>query len=94
MKCKKCQGENFEHKLVTFSNGTEHVEIRCFDCNTHNGYQAQNRPIRPNAKMPFGKYKGKTIAEIAAADPYYALWCSKNLDKKFQDAFLQVITVH
>lgn len=32
-----------------------------------------------DCKMPYGKYKGKTIREVFESDPYYLLWCWNNI---------------
>ena len=34
--------------------------------------------------MPFGKYKGKTIAEIRRIDPNYLKWLKSNTSFKIQ----------
>jgi hypothetical protein len=32
-------------------------------------------------KMPIGKYKGRTIGQIALADPEYLAWCAETMDR-------------
>jgi uncharacterized protein (DUF3820 family) len=31
-------------------------------------------------KMPFGKYKGQTLAMVRIRDTGYVFWCAENLD--------------
>lgn len=38
--------------------------------------------------MPFGKYKGESVADIVASDPGYAEWAIENLqDPKIRERF-------
>ncbi len=41
---------------------------------------------KPNFVLPFGKYKGKTLAEIYASDPQYVLWLAES-DRYFRIDF-------
>lgn len=78
MKCKQCGSVNLNESEKIFSNGTKHLELRCQDCNAHNGFKAQN--INPHEfEMPFGKYKGYTLGNIVAMDREYVNWMLKNI---------------
>jgi len=39
-------------------------------------------PLPADTEIDFGKHSGKTVAEIADADPGYAEWAAENLDDK------------
>lgn len=41
---------------------------------------------KPDFVLPFGKYKGKTLAEIYASDPKYVLWLAES-DRNFRIDF-------
>lgn len=76
--CKFCNSKKIALNEKTFSNGTIHLEMKCEDCNKHNGYAPQN--IEPNKfTMPFGKFKGKTFVEIDMEDPDYVRWIAENI---------------
>lgn len=42
--------------------------------------QPETKPVIRDTqwRMPFGKYKGETIADLMLDDPNYLLWLSKN----------------
>ena len=50
----------------------------------HESYPTPRKPMtRERAlrfAMPFGKYSGKTLRQIAEIDPTYLEWASENLD--------------
>ena len=41
-------------------------------------------------KMPFGKYKGKTLLEIARINPSYIKWLAENNVVKIPDDILTI----
>lgn len=62
----------------------------CKSCG-HTGvlYEVKSTQLSPSSFiMPFGKYKGESVAEIVATDPAYAQWASENLqDPKIRNCF-------
>lgn len=71
--CTKCRkNKEVKTNVVTFKNGTKHIEGKCFECHTFIKWIPQEI-IPHNYKMPFGKYKGKTLGEIKRIDDDY-LW--------------------
>lgn len=42
--------------------------------------EPEEDPTMDNFKMPFGKFKDKTLSEIMEREPDYLVWCKKNLD--------------
>ena len=53
--------------------------------NCHNTFQQTGDPrptvkiIQPDDEMPFGKYKGKKLREVAEQDPAYINWAINNV---------------
>ena len=43
--------------------------------------------------MPFGKYKGMTIADLLEHDPYYLFWISENTSLDLDHSILDDIGV-
>lgn len=87
--CKKCQNNTFNYKPIVFTDNTEHLERRCKKCNAQNGYEKQNKEIKAASHfsvLPFGKYKGQTIRDVAATDPDYARWAGENINNPFGKA--------
>jgi len=48
-------------------------------------------PLKFESTMPFGKYKGTAIAEIADKDPEYILWLVNNTDARVEDEVLEYV---
>ena len=44
-------------------------------------------------EMPFGKYKGMTIADLLEHDPHYLLWVSENTSLDLDHSILDDIGV-
>jgi hypothetical protein len=79
MKCKNCGHDSFLETMVTFKNGTEHMERRCHVCDAHNGYAPQDVT---KFRMPYGKHIGMTLQEIWEKDPGYLTWIFENVNNK------------
>ena len=85
-KCPKCKRENEPTtKEVIFKNGTKHIEARCSLCGAYIKYLSHTTPEK--TLLYFGKYKGKTLEEVATEDPDYLHWlygetAKKNLKEK------------
>lgn len=75
-----CNHENTTTIDQVFANGTKHVKESCVDCGAFIRWKPQGKPF----VFPFGKYKGKTIAEIAIDKRGidYLEWAVSNLDQK------------
>jgi hypothetical protein len=58
--------------------------------NGSGGYQQPAQPWTPERarafKMPFGKYRDRTMAQITLADPSYTEWLAENCDRNVQKA--------
>ena len=91
-KCKYCNSFNLDKMLVEHSNKTIHQKVTCRDCKKCSGFEqiVENKDFR----MPFGKYKGKSITEIIIQDLKYAMWASekfssKNIRERFREELLK-----
>jgi len=91
-KCKYCDSFNLDKILVEHSNKTIHQKVTCRDCKKCSGFEqvVENKDFR----MPFGKYKGKSITEIIGQDRKYAIWASEEIDsnnirKRFKEGLLK-----
>lgn len=81
MICKYCDNEEMSIKEVIFKNGTKHLERKCVKCGRQNGYAPKD--IDPNDwRLPFGKYKGKTLGEVLKEDKSYLEWLYDNSKKE------------
>ena len=40
--CKFCGSENLSKKNQVFSNGTQHISVKCMNCGSHLGFEKQN----------------------------------------------------
>lgn len=79
LKCQRCQKEvepNIKEEI--FANGTKHLRATCPECERLIKWlpQEENR-----GKLFFGKYKGKTVYEVAKIDPEYLHWLYANTNK-------------
>lgn len=67
--CRWC-GKEFDEGIIVFvptKNGGEHKQLRCPDCNSF----VKNLPHKNHDRLPFGKYRGRKIKDIARKDPEY-----------------------
>jgi len=76
--CKKCGSVFDEYETIEriFRNGTKHIEARCPVCGKYIKYLPQD-----NFRMPFGKYKGMDIMDVARKDIDYLRWLEENTTK-------------
>ena len=74
--CKTCNSDNVTMTLMVMSNGKPRAKGRCNDCFQQDNIAQNEMP--EEAIMPYGKYKGKTIADIVAEDRSYADWMLDN----------------
>jgi hypothetical protein len=84
-----CKHKNIETKRVTFSNGTEHLQRQCLDCNRKLGYAPKNNPIKDEDKMFLKKHKGITYGEVFEKDLDYLMWIAIG-DHKMEDLRVKV----
>ena len=68
MQC-SCGSREFDLIDKVFSNGSKHKERKCSNCGKHNGYQQTVKT--EDFILPFGKYKGQKILDIARHDIGY-----------------------
>jgi hypothetical protein len=75
--CHSCGALFEEYKTAEkiFKNGTKHIEARCPLCDKWIKYLPQENFI-----MPFGKYKGMDIDEVARKDLDYIRWLEENTE--------------
>ena len=89
MACRMCSSDHLVQRPRKFANGTEHIEEVCTDCGAHQRFVSQDKPAT-DFVMPFGKYGGRTIGEIMAADPDYVEWAAENLKQpKIRKKFIE-----
>lgn len=91
-KCKYCNSFSLDKILVEHRNKTIHQKVTCRDCRKFLGFEqiVENKDFR----MPFGKYKGKSITEIIDQDRKYAIWVSEkndsnNIRRRFTEELLR-----
>lgn len=73
-----------------FKNNTFHIQATCRDCK-NTSFLDQNK-TNDEWVMPFGKYKGYTITEIAEEDARYCQWAAENIDdEKIRERFEAVL---
>jgi hypothetical protein len=60
----------------------------CPDCGRFGGWIAWPRTPEWAARfvMPFGKYRGSTVAEVGRVDRGYLRWAAENLNKGIAEA--------
>lgn len=76
---------------LTVYPGTKVVRAKCNTPGCGNEDNLNHAEPADVFVMPFGKYKGETIAEIVASDPNYAEWAADNIENekiraRFQEA--------
>ena len=74
--CKKCgvihETKNIIIEMIPLPGGGSHKKATCPICKSFIKFLAHSVPA-----LYFGKYKGKTISEIAQKDPSYLQWLVK-----------------
>ena len=75
MQC-SCGSREFDLIDKVFSNGSKHKERKCSNCGKHNGYQ--QTVANNDFVMPFGKYKGNKLIDIAKHDLNYMEWLAQS----------------
>ena len=90
MKCTCGNEKNFSYIEKIFSNGSKHYERWCKDCGAFIQY-APKTEVNPNCyeeenvalfEMPFGKYKGRQLYQIAQEDYKYLIWGVENIKQE------------
>lgn len=71
--CRKCGSIAFRTEGVTFKDGTEHIKRICLECESFIDYAMKEMPEEMFV-MPFGKYKGLSLAQLVEQDAAYARW--------------------
>lgn len=51
-------------------------------------------PLNLSSPMPFGKHKGKTVAELLDDAPDYLLWCYHDLGTNFSEEVREHLKNH
>lgn len=70
-----CHHKSTVERWVTFSNGKEHLESRCEICGKWLRYlPTESAEV---AKLPFGKFKGRTYKQVAQNNKDYLEWLVK-----------------
>lgn len=73
LKCKKCGKEGEPDKSeVTFRDMTVHTRADCVYCGAYIKWLPKNEPWE--SFIHFGKYKYRTLGEVAKDDPEYLVW--------------------
>jgi hypothetical protein len=67
--CHGCGWHGPASDSILTRSGDLHIRADCPDCGRYLKFVAQHEPT-----LFFGKYRGKTVAEIAAADRGYLEW--------------------
>lgn len=75
--CTKCK---MSDPILKVYPGTKVVRAFCQTATCKNEDNLTHSEPATAFVMPFGKYKGETIAEIVAADERYAIWAAENLE--------------
>lgn len=79
MICSFCKTEvKINITPIVQSNGRKQLSRRCTDCNTWFGFERQDIESK-EFKMPFGKFKDKTLSWIYSNDLNYFTWALKNM---------------
>ena len=65
--CRKCGCIAYRTVGKEFKDGTNHIARYCLDCDAFIDYAAQEIPAAMFV-MPYGKYKGRSLAEIVGSD--------------------------
>lgn len=68
----KCGGEETIELPQEFADGRVHIRLSCKACGTF--LQWAPHKMNDEFQMPYGKYKGLTLYEIAEQDPGYLFW--------------------
>ena len=55
-------------------------QLRCDSCQKFRGFVATPTEELGGYTMPFGKFKGRTLAEIATIDRGYLEWAARNMN--------------
>jgi len=72
--CKKCGlVDNPKTTIIPLPQGGGHIKANCAGCGSFIKFLPHSK-----STLYFGKYKGKTIAEIASIDRDYLRWCIDN----------------
>lgn len=76
MRCFKCESDNIQI-------ASDKVR-RCLDCGAHNGIFGEPMTLEraKEMRMPFGKYKGFTLAQVAQIDLGYVIWFRNEIDNR------------
>ncbi len=85
--CKYCGSVSVGLKIQTFKDNTNHIKALCNDCkNTE--YIKQDLSDSQGFVMPFGKYKGYAIRDIAVMDRGYCEWVTRSeLNSQIKERF-------
>lgn len=78
--CKNCDitipEEKANIKMISYGEGKTHKKASCYKCGSFITFLPHSEPA-----LHFGKYKGKTIKEIAEIDTGYLQWALKASDE-------------
>lgn len=89
VKCNACESTEVSLNPIKMRDDRLAIQGRCRDCGLKT-FLGQNKSNNEWV-MPFGKYKGQTIAAIADLDPDYCKWAADNLDEKIKVRFQKSI---
>lgn len=82
-----CTHETFNDAPMVFADGSMHIRRSCASCSKF--IKFVSKPLTENAAevvMEFGKYAGKSIAQLHKTDPGYLFWLAEKGSGKFKKA--------
>jgi len=87
--CPNCNATEINRQHIPLPRGAYHIKAKCAAC----GRFIKFLPHEPIA-FHFGRYRGKTVAEVASKDRGYLKWClSENVVKgRLKDAIKGAVT--
>lgn len=76
MTCKHCGHTETQTTKQFFKNNAEHLRVECAACYRFIGYKPKATTLELAAKftMPYGKYQGMRLDQLAARDMSYLEW--------------------
>ena len=84
-----CGSSNVKLELYVASNGVPRSKLYCRQCQSRG--ELNHNLTNDEFKMPFGKYRGMSVAEITRLDSDYANWIAgqKTITEQIRNRFKQ-----
>lgn len=67
--CPRCNGKKIKTERIDLPRGGYHLKTTCIPCNKFIKFLSHQK-----ARLPFGRYRGISINEIAVENPSYLRW--------------------